>query len=45
MRGMIGNSGNGNSIVSNPWMTAMDAALKVPTNQHQVSRLLSQLPV
>jgi hypothetical protein len=23
MRGMIGNSGNGNSIVSNPWMTAL----------------------
>ena len=27
MRGMIGNSGNGNSIVSNPWMTALAAAL------------------
>ena len=26
MRGMIGNSGNGNSVVSNPWMTAVAAA-------------------
>ena len=40
MRGMIGNSGNGNSVVSNPWMTALGAAQKVTTADHSTTGLM-----
>jgi hypothetical protein len=40
MRGMIGNSGNGNSIVSNPWMTALAAAQAVKTADHSTTGLM-----
>ena len=40
MRGMIGNSGNGNSIVSNPWMTALAAAQEVTTADHSTTGLM-----
>lgn len=34
IRMMAGNSGDGNSIVSNPWMTALDAASLLPVGIH-----------
>jgi hypothetical protein len=40
MRGMMGNSGNGNSIVSNPWMTAMAAASAKLSPDHQTGGLM-----
>ena len=40
MRGMIGNSGNGNSIASNPWMTALGAAQAVTNSDNTVSGLM-----
>ena len=40
MRGMIGNSGNGNSIVSNPWMTALAAASAKMSGDHQTGGLM-----
>ena len=40
MRGMIGNSGNGNSVASNPWMTALAAAEAVRTPDHSTTGLM-----
>ena len=40
MRGMIGNSGNGNSIKSNPWMTAVAAATAVKSADHSTTGLM-----
>ena len=40
MRGMIGNSGNGNSVVSNPWMTALAAASAKLSPDHQTGGLM-----
>lgn len=40
MRGMIGNSGNGNSVVSNPWMPALAAAQAVRTADHSTTGLM-----
>lgn len=40
MRGMIGNSGNGNSVVSNPWMTALAAAQAVTQPLHSDTGLM-----
>jgi hypothetical protein len=37
---MIGNSGNGNSIVSNPWMTALAAASAKMSGDHQTGGLM-----
>lgn len=40
MRGMIGNSGRGNSVVSNPWMTALAAASAKMSADHQTGGLM-----
>lgn len=40
MRGMIGNSGNGNNIASNPWMTSLEAAKAVTSPDHSVTGLM-----
>ena len=40
MRGMIGNSGNGNSVVSNPWMPALAAAQAVKSADNSATGLM-----
>lgn len=40
MRGMIGNSGNGNNVVSNPWMSALEAAKAVTSADHSITGLM-----